>query len=66
MLESLFGGKDNNNIILIIILVFLLLGNDKDCDRDHCHGGRGGLGGIFEGDSIIWILILLFFIGDIF
>ncbi len=65
MLDSLFGGE-NNNLILIIILIFLLFGfNDSGCDRnrDHC---RGGLGGIFEGDSIIWILILLFFLGDIF
>lgn len=62
MFNNLFG-KDDNNIILIILLVFLLLGNDKDCDRDRCHGGRGG---IFDGDNIIWILIALFFLGDIF
>lgn len=64
MLNNLFGG-DDNNILLIILLVFLLLGNDKDHDCDHDHR-RGGLGGIFEGDSLIWILIIFFLLGDVF
>ncbi|WMM25948.1 hypothetical protein RBU61_04560 [Tissierella sp. MB52-C2] len=68
MLNGLFGCEDNNNMILIIIVIFLLLCNndsdcDCDCDRDHC---RGGLGGLFGGDNIIWILILICFLGDFF
>lgn len=64
MLNNLFGG-DDNNMILIIIVIFLLLGGgnifgDKCRDRDRCNDG------LFGGDNIIWILILLFFIGDIF
>lgn len=70
MLNNLFGG-DDNNMILIIILIFLLLGGGdifggdcKDRDRDRCNDGL--FGGLLGGDNIIWILILLFFIGDIF
>ena len=48
--------------ILIIIFIFLLLFTD-DCDRDRCDGGFGG---IFGDGGIIWILILLFFLGDFF
>ncbi|HAE91182.1 hypothetical protein [Tissierella praeacuta] len=63
MLNNLLGCDDNNNMILIIILILLLLGNDDcGCDHDPC----GGHGGIFGGGNIIWILILLFLLGDIF
>ena len=61
MLNGLFGGEDNS-MILIIIFIFLLLFND-DCDRDRCDGRFGG---IFGDGGIIWILILLFFLGDFF
>ena len=61
MLNGLFGGEDNS-MILIIILIFLLLFND-DSDRDRCDGGFGG---IFGDGGIIWIFVLLFFLGDFF
>lgn len=65
MLNNLFGG-DDNNMLLIIIVIFLLLGNNNDCDCDHDRNHCGGFGGIFGGDNIIWILILLFLVGDFF
>lgn len=70
MIENLFGGfgKGNNDILLILLVLFLLFNNSKD----DCHGGHGGLfggkGGLFGGDNIIWILLILLFLGggDIF
>ena len=55
MLSNIFGGSGDNDIFVILIVLFLL-------------GGFGGCGdkcgGIFDGDNIIWILILLLFLWD--
>lgn len=59
-LTNLFGhGKDDDDIwtwIIIGAVVLLLLLGDKD--DDPCHEHDGFLGGLFEGNGII-ILILL-------
>lgn len=71
MLENLLGGGgEDNNMILIILLVLLVLGGGKifgGGDHHHDHKDKDGfLGGLFEGDNIIWILIAVLFLSDIF
>lgn len=60
MLESLFGG-DNQNMLLIIVLILILLGGDG-----FGFGGKDKYGGGLFGDNIIWILILFLILGDVF
>lgn len=70
MIENLFGGhgKGNNDILLILAVVFLLFNNNS---KDDCYGDNdgifGGIGNLFGGNNLIWIIAILFlFGGDLF